>query len=384
MSDLSRRAFGAILGSGAFVWFDKNYQGNGGTGGGNVTNPEAADIQLDDAVLDVTSDTVTVDVDAANFGGETGDATVLIRDQVEELASQNVTLEAGAVEALQFTNDYTNITADDVTLDVVNDQYPLAVDLTVPRQHIQFTGGRIEDTNGNEITEITEGQTFYVIGTAENVGDRDGEKTYVLYGNDTEIDSQLVTLTTGGSTTLEFSHSYDNLDLGPDETAKQVDLSVNEQGVGEISIFPPAIPDSVVSRTDDKDSATDNKSWGLVINPNDDFGAVGARISSNSSDPTRARLFDYDSGSYVASTDISGKTAGETFALEATITAGQDYGIELDAEGASWGFGYNSGEANYPYTGSDIDIVGRSTDGSKSQEDVLVVNDIGNPDGVLD
>lgn len=242
MSDLGRRAFGAILSGGVIAWANKK-QGRSGTGGGNTTNPDGPEIQLDGAEFAVDTDTVTVDVDAANYGGQEGDATVLFRDQVEELDSRSVTLEAGAVEALQFTNDYQNITADDVTLDVVNDQYPLAVDLTVPRQHIQFTGGTIEDSNGNEITEIEEGQTFYVVGTAENVGDRDGEKTYVLYGNDTEIDSQLVTLATGGSTSLEFSHSYDNLDLGPDETAKEVDLSVNEQGVGEISIFPPAIPD---------------------------------------------------------------------------------------------------------------------------------------------
>lgn len=386
MSDIGRRAFAAVLGSGAFVWFDKNYQTDGGNTGGNTTNPEAAEIQLDGAQLSVDTDTVTVDVEAANYGGQSGDATVLFRDQVEELDSRNVTLEAGAVEALQFTNDYTNITEADVTLDVVNDQYPLAVDLTLPRPNIQFTGGTIEDTNGNQITEIEEGQTFYVRGSAENTGARSGDKTYVLYGNDSEIDSQLVTLSSGGSTALEFSHSYTNLDLGPDETAKQVDLSVNEQGVGEISIFPPAIPDSVVSRIDDDGSTSNSGSFGPTINPNDEFERFGVRVSTNTTGFSRFRIYDYSQKSYVHTKDISNLTSGDAFTVEFAIDQGTDYGLEIDNNGSSYtvGFYSGSGSSDYPITSTDIDIVGRSSNGTKETDnDYIGINDIGNPDGIL-
>ena len=145
-----------------------------------------------------------------------------------------------------------------------------------------------------------------------------------------------------------------------------------------------AIPDSVVSRPDDTNTATGlSNSIGLVVNRNADYNAIGARISSQTSNATRARLFDYSTESYELSQDISALVAGDTFAFEYEFKSGVNYGVEIDADAGSWDVGFNSTSA-YPYIGSDIDIVARSQNGSiDDTSGVAAVNDIGNPDDVL-
>ena len=149
-------------------------------------------------------------------------------------------------------------------------------------------------------------------------------------------------------------------------------------------VFDDTIPDSVVSRPGDSATTSNTTARGLVINPNDTFEAVGARISSNTSGFSRARLYSYNDGQYIETVDISDKSAGDTFSFDSEIQEGQDYGIEIDDDGNSWTMGFAS-SVDYPYTGDDIDIVAHSEDGSSDDDRVVAsINDIGDPDGVLD
>jgi len=149
------------------------------------------------------------------------------------------------------------------------------------------------------------------------------------------------------------------------------------------------IPDSVVSRPDDNTDTSTTDSNGHVITPADTFSGIGARISKNTSGVTRARLYDYAASAYIETVDISGLVAGDAFAFGSVIEQGQEYGIEIDAEGGSYTDGYNNGDNSdataYPYSGQDIDIVAQSRNGSQSTSNVVqAINDIGNPDSVLD
>lgn len=153
---------------------------------------------------------------------------------------------------------------------------------------------------------------------------------------------------------------------------------------GYLSAGKDAIPDSVNSRPNDDQNTGNTSSFGLVINPNESFEGVGARISNNTTGVTRSRLYDYSAGSYIETVDISALSSGDAFKFDSTIDEGVDYGIEVDDSGNSYTVGYRSDETAYPYSGTDIDIIARSVDASQnSSADVIGVNDIGNPDNVL-
>jgi len=149
------------------------------------------------------------------------------------------------------------------------------------------------------------------------------------------------------------------------------------------------IPDSVTSRPNDDNTASETGSIGPTFVTASDFGKIAARISENTSGVTRARLYDYSSGSYVKTVDISGLSAGDTFSIAYDYQSGVDYAFELDDSGGTYTIGYLTNGNNYPYTGTDLDIVSRSNDGTQNdtQGDSLAqignVNDIGNPDNVL-
>jgi hypothetical protein len=146
----------------------------------------------------------------------------------------------------------------------------------------------------------------------------------------------------------------------------------------------PAIPDSVVSRPDDNFTSNLTDAFGLVINPNSDFDRFAVRVSTNTSKHTRLRVYDYSSSSYVFFEDVSSTVAGDTITIDQPIDTGDDYAVELDAEGSTWDVGNNPDENNYPYPGEDIDIVARSKNAIKqTTESVTSINDIGNPDNVL-
>jgi hypothetical protein len=149
------------------------------------------------------------------------------------------------------------------------------------------------------------------------------------------------------------------------------------EGVGRSNL------NGVTSRPGDTDSANLNRSLGVVFTPAADFDNVGFRISSRTTDTTRALLFDYSQSQFVIIKDITSLSSGDVETFNHPFIAGRDYGIELDAGGASYSIGFAS-DTTYPFTGEDIDIIARSDGGSQTvQNGPTGVNDIGNPDNVL-
>ena len=156
-----------------------------------------------------------------------------------------------------------------------------------------------------------------------------------------------------------------------------------------VSVGIDAIPDTVTSRPDDDDSFSDDRTRGKEIVLKSDWPSIGARISNNTSGPTIARLYEYDSDtdSYneIATVDVSGLSAGDPFAFDdVDLKDGDTHAIGLDAEGSSWDVGFFSDGDDFPYEGEDLDITGRFFDGDVDQVQTQAVNDVGNPDGVLD
>lgn len=141
-----------------------------------------------------------------------------------------------------------------------------------------------------------------------------------------------------------------------------------------------AIPDSVVSRTDDNNTASVSSIRGIEIQPNDDFGEIGARISNNTSNATTAYALKSSDFSVMESVDISTLSAGDAFSIGANFQSGTNYIIGVDAGGSSFtvGFVSDSGVVN----GTDIDILG-GYNGTNVDETYQGTNDIGNPDNVL-
>ena len=163
-------------------------------------------------------------------------------------------------------------------------------------------------------------------------------------------------------------------------------ISQIRTGDGRILFDGVAIPDTVVSRPDDDNNASVTDSFGLVIKPSSTFNSVGVEISNNTSNATRARLYDFESDIYIATEDISGFSSGDAFKINQEIEEAKEYAIELDANGSSYTLGFRDNEQNFPYTGDEIDIVAASSEGSQSTSsfDVQAVNNVGNPQDILD
>jgi len=147
------------------------------------------------------------------------------------------------------------------------------------------------------------------------------------------------------------------------------------------------IPDSVVSRPDDDDTFTGDHSDGMVVAFNDDFDSFAVRISNNSEDFERIRVYDYDEGVYIYSEDISDKNSDDTVVIDQNVEEGIDYGVELDNDGSDWTVGFYDVRETYPYESEDVDIIATSRNAEQFTSDRTStprsINDIGNPDGVL-
>ena len=145
-------------------------------------------------------------------------------------------------------------------------------------------------------------------------------------------------------------------------------------------VIPSAIPDSVVSRPDDADSVSDSTERGLVFESDVDWTSIGARLSNNTSNATRAYLHNVDTDTSIKDKDISDLSSGDSFTFEdVNISKSTEYAIYVDAEGSSFTGGFLSGEDDFPYISDDenLKIVARWFDG-RQEATVTGVNDIGN------
>ena len=164
-----------------------------------------------------------------------------------------------------------------------------------------------------------------------------------------------------------------------------------------------AIPDAFVNRGSDNGSGSQNSGeMGAAFEPlTDNWGGIAARLSDLTDEALRAYLYSVDGDgnldTLIDDTDVSGKSPGDTFSfLSVSLEQNKKYAIVVDAEGSDFTVGFNSdvNEDDYPIREGDFDdrddsgeleIIGRISDGgSVSQASIFGVNDIGNPDGVLD
>jgi len=147
--------------------------------------------------------------------------------------------------------------------------------------------------------------------------------------------------------------------------------------------FIADIPDTLASRPDDDDTITNSTSDGLTVSFASNFGRFAFRVSNNTSGFSRARVYDFDDESYVFNKDISDKSADDIVVVNMDVKPNVDYGIELDNNGSEWTIGIGMDELNYPYSSDDVDIISQSRDGSQRDQDVVAINDIGNPENIL-
>lgn len=138
-----------------------------------------------------------------------------------------------------------------------------------------------------------------------------------------------------------------------------------------------AIPDSVIDRPDDTDSASNAQYHGEILNPNQTLNKITATVSNNSSGLTEIGLYQSD-GSQIA-VDTSVSSAGDTAVFDGlSLSSGTDYQILGYADGAVWTYGFDLDE--HPYTSSAGDLVravkGDTPSGTSDTGQVRVVDNI--------
>lgn len=159
------------------------------------------------------------------------------------------------------------------------------------------------------------------------------------------------------------------------------DASIYKKVDGElVDLVQPAIPDSVASRPADDASTTESAKEGLGIETKSDWPSIGARISNNTSGLTTAYLEDTDRN-VIETVDVSGLSSGDAFTFDnVNLQENNEYLILGDAEGGDYTLGYVN-ETNYPYTSTDVDIIGTLANDSlplETDNQPRVFNDIGN------
>jgi len=356
--------------------------------------PEDTRVVLENAELDLVdlnnSDEeveLTVDADLVNLGSEDRLRQVAFRDQVYLLNTERISVDGDSSKQLSYSETYRDIVEDDVEIDLVNGEIAEIV-LDVPRDEIVLGNLSVVDDQGDEVEEIEVGDYVYVIGPVENIGERFGEKTYRLFGGETLLDQTSVEIDPGAEDEISLSHQFEeeDLDLDEDEDSKTVDLSVEDDPVGDISIFRSAIPDGVLSRPEDDSSSDTEPSRGIVIIPKNDFDKIGSELSSLNSGASRVRIYDYDDeDDYIHTVDVSDISGGDAFVIDIPFKEGQAYGIETDNNGSEYTIGFASGANDWPYENDEFKIIAVSDEGEQNTDSSSQnINNIGNPQAILD
>ena len=155
-------------------------------------------------------------------------------------------------------------------------------------------------------------------------------------------------------------------------------------------VFEDAIPDSVVSRPDDTNDTTRDDKTGMVIETKTSWPSIGVEISNDTNNVTTAYLYEADSESdnpqvsLIDDVDVSSLSGGDAFAFDDVgLNTGEEFSILLDAGGSDYDAGV-AGASDYPFTTDDLDIIARSAEGTMDQDTAFSVNNIGNPNGILD
>lgn len=110
---------------------------------------------------------------------------------------------------------------------------------------------------------------------------------------------------------------------------------------------------------------------GVRFTLNSDVTSISATISDNTSGLTTATVQANNGGADIASTDVSGLSAGDRFTISFSGTSGTTYELVGDAGGSSYTRGQYSGTSIYPFTSADFDLdAGVYSDGGSSSQDL--------------
>ncbi len=117
------------------------------------------------------------------------------------------------------------------------------------------------------------------------------------------------------------------------------------------------------ARTETISTPSDNGSngWsagdgvGLLVNPNTSMSGLAAKISSNSSGYSVARLKRHSDNTVLDSVDISGYSTGDWVNFNASLSSGTTYQVIMDNDSANYTAG-TYGSPSFPYSGTDFDI----------------------------
>ena len=141
-------------------------------------------------------------------------------------------------------------------------------------------------------------------------------------------------------------------------------------------------PTSVVTRTADNNTFSgQDGTFGLQIETNVEWPEIGAEISSNTTDATRAYIYRVSDSTLMGDADISDLTSGDEFTitLNNNLIDGETYNFVLDNEGGFWDAG-NYTDPTYPITSSDGDlsIVNGASGETGTTSNVVSLRRVGN------
>jgi hypothetical protein len=150
-----------------------------------------------------------------------------------------------------------------------------------------------------------------------------------------------------GSTNVSFE--VDDIEL----------ISGSEPAPSEPS-DPGGLPQIGSTITTPGDNAIQNgvsQPSGAQIEAHDHLTGFRLQISEDTMDYTHAYIQQPSGGSIITEKEISDLDAGETFDIEASLQAGEQYVLIMDADGSNYQRGRYEASDQYPYTSDDFDIV---------------------------
>ena len=233
-------------------------------------------------------------------------------------------------------------------------------------------------TNTN--SPVQEGDILTVDYSADNTGDAQDMQDIRLEIDSVQEDVDPDVMLAGGASTtgtLEWDTT------GEPEAEYTATVLSDDDSDSVIVEIGSAIPDTSVSRDADDDDTGVNAGdlRGIQIETNLEWPAIDGEISSNTSDATLAEIYRVSDGQLMGSTDISDKTAGETFRLDLdnNLVSDETYNFVLTNEFSSWTAGRNN-NISYPVTSEDEDLsivagaVGETGDASSALSIVSLGN----------
>ena len=177
----------------------------------------------------VQGDEVTVSVSIANIGDESGEFTVTLELDGTEIDTESGTLGGGESAAISFTTSSDVVGSHSVDVGGLTSSFTV-LSSSAPAE-FQVSNLQVSPE------EVEPGEEVTVSLTVTNIGDEAGTHTVVLLLDDTELDSDSVTVNGGDSTQLSFTIS------SIDEGSHTIEV---EELTGQFSVIvqpePPGFP----------------------------------------------------------------------------------------------------------------------------------------------